>query len=79
MELGSDPSSCETTAVTINLSSAPLVGNSQMKAPENGQPMTLVFDLRNEDMERFIDTLRNRGLVCLTPIVSNHPTVPTRQ
>jgi len=54
----------EMTGITIYLSSAPLIGNSRMKLPEKAQPITLLFDLRKEDTKRFLESLRNRGLVC---------------
>jgi hypothetical protein len=62
---GSDLSHRKTTAVTICLSSPPLVGDSAMTPPENEQPITLEFELQSHDVKRFLSALHSRRLVNL--------------
>jgi hypothetical protein len=49
--------------VIVILSSAPLVGNVPMVIPD-GQIPSIVFQIRPEDVERFLQALHDRGLVC---------------
>jgi len=65
LSVNPDPGRIGTTVVTILLSSAPLVGNSSVEVLGKDQSINMVFDLRNEDVRRFLDSLRSRGLVSL--------------
>jgi hypothetical protein len=72
-----DNSRHETTTVTIYLSSAPLVGDLPMKLSDTGYPITLAFDLQNNDTKRFLMSLRSRGLVssvCLSNVSNSNLT-----
>lgn len=51
-----------TTQVLAKLLAPAIVAEVPMKSPDE---LTSVFDIKNEDMKRFLETLNDRGMVGL--------------
>jgi hypothetical protein len=56
-----------TTQVTVNLSAPAIVAEAPMKT---SGALTAVFDIKTEDINRFTEALKRRGLVSLDSVVA---------
>lgn len=59
------PSKYNKTSVTAQLLSPPIVGRMPASQPPNSEGVVMSFDLSTEDVERFVQALKSRGLVSI--------------